>query len=129
MAKTVSVNKLAEEIVSQIKTYTDDVSEAVEKEVDETTKKVLKEVRSGGPYDQQTGKYKKGFAKTKTKKGDSIENTVWNEKHYQRVHLLELGHASVDGGRVKAYPHLTPAYEKHAKDLDKRIEKIIKNGG
>lgn len=132
MAKSVSLNRLDKELVRAIKEYTDDVIDAVEKEIDDTSKKILKEVKSGGPYEDQTGKYKKGFARTKidsSYKGGSFGYTIWNKKHYQRVHVLEFGHVKVGGGRVKAYPHLGPAWDKYGKDLDKRIEKIIKNGG
>jgi len=45
------------------------------------------------------------------------------------VHLLEFGHAKKNGGRVAARPHLRPAYDRHVPEMEKRIKKIIKNGG
>jgi Bacteriophage HK97-gp10, putative tail-component len=125
----IPIDRLADELVQAVKEYTDDVAEGVRKKVDETARKVLQEVKNNHPYNDRTGEYTKGFGITKEDGYGTTKRIVWNKKHYRRVHLLEFGHAKVNGGRVPAYPHLRPAYEKHAANLPDEIKEIIRNGG
>lgn len=122
-----STAQLAAEITRSVQEYTEDVSEAVATEVETTTDKVLKEVRVLAR--KRTGEYARTFIKTDKSLPGKRRYVVWNRKHYRRVHLLELGHAKRGGGRVKAFPHLVPAHDKYAGDLENNIKKIIRNGG
>jgi hypothetical protein len=123
----ITIDRLADELVSAVKEYTDDVAEGVRKTVDKTARKVLKEAQALAP--KRTGEYGRTFTITKEDGYGTTRRIIWNKKHYRRVHLLEFGHAKVNGGRVPAYPHLRPAYEKHAAHLDDEIKQIIRNGG
>jgi Bacteriophage HK97-gp10, putative tail-component len=123
----IRIDQLADELVSAIKEYTDDVAAGVRKKVDETARKVLKEAQVLAP--KRTGEYAQSFGITKEDGYGTTKRIVWNKKHYRRVHLLEFGHAKVNGGRVPAYPHLRPAYEKHAADLPNELKRVIENGG
>jgi hypothetical protein len=125
----ISIDQLAGEIVNAVREYTDDVAVGVRKKVDKTARKVLQEVKNNHPYDDRTGEYTKGFGITKEDGYGVTKRIIWNKKHYPRVHLLEFGHAKVNGGRVPAYPHLRPAYDKHAANLPDEIKEIIRNGG
>ncbi len=123
----ISIGQLANEIVSAVREYTEDVSNGIEKKVDEVANKVLKEVQASAP--KRTGEYARTFVKTKEGGYGQHRRIIWNKKHYRRVHLLEFGHAKVNGGRVQAFPHLRPAYDKHTTNLDDEIKQIIRNGG
>ena len=123
----IPIDRLADELVQAVKEYTDDVAEGVRKKVDETARKVLQETKALAR--KRTGEYAKGFGITKEDGYGTTKRIVWNKKHYRRVHLLEFGHAKVNGGRVPAYPHLRPAYEKHAADLPNELKRVIENGG
>ncbi len=123
----ISIDQLADELVAAIKEYTDDVAAGVAKKVDETAKKVLQEARALAP--KRTGEYAKTFKITKDDGYGTTKRIIWNKKHYRRVHLLEFGHAKVDGGRVPAYPHLRPAYDKYGAALPDELKRIIENGG
>lgn len=123
----VNINDLANEITSAVREYTEDVSTSIAKKVDEVAKEVLKETKQMAP--KRTGEYARTFKITKEDTFGSTKRIIWNKKHYRRVHLLEFGHAKVNGGRVPAYPHLRPAYDKHAANLDDEIKEIIRNGG
>jgi hypothetical protein len=123
----ISIDQLSNEITNAVREYTEDVSKAIEKKVDEVANQVLKETKTLAP--KQTGEYAKTFVKTKEGGYGEHRRIIWNKKHYRRVHLLEFGHAKVNGGRVPAYPHLRPAYDKHAANLPDEIKEIIRNGG
>lgn len=125
----IRIDQLAEAITSAVRSYTADVSEAIEKKVDEVAEAVLQDTKRTAPV--RTGKYRKGFAKTKrTKPGQGYKGYyIWNKKDYRRVHLLEFGHAKRSGGRVAAKPHLRPAFDRNAEQLQEDIKRIIRNGG
>lgn len=129
MASSITIEQLAQEITQAVAEYTEDVEEGIKKKINEVSNKVLKEVKTNYPYKDRTGEYSKGWRNTKKEKSGVLKRIIWNKKHYRRVHLLEFGHLARNGKRVKAYPHLESAYNKHAKNIDKEIKKIIKNGG
>jgi hypothetical protein len=123
----VPIDRLAEAIADAVREYTEDVSAAIERKVNETAEAVRKSAEAGAP--KNTGKYAKGFKVTKQDGSGRMRRVVWNKKDYRRVHLLEFGHAKRGGGRVRALPHLRPAYDKHGADLPEDIKRIIRNGG
>jgi Bacteriophage HK97-gp10, putative tail-component len=123
----IPIDRLADELVQAVKEYTDDVAVGVRKKVDETARKVLKEAQALAP--KRTGEYAKTFTITKEDGYGITRRIIWNKKHYRRVHLLEFGHAKVNGGRVDERPHLRPAYEMHGAALPDELKRIIENGG
>ncbi len=129
MANT-SIDQLAAEIGLSIQEYTENVSEAVAKKTDQVAKAVLKETKAlANSQLKGEGKYVKGFTIVKEDEYCGTKRIIWNKKYYSRVHLLEKGHAKRGGGRVKAFPHVQPAYEKYGAPLPDHIKRIIRNGG
>ncbi|MGF9909407.1 HK97 gp10 family phage protein [Brevibacillus porteri] len=123
----VPIDQMAEEIARAVREYAQDVSEAIEKKVDEVADEMIGELERTAP--KQTGRYAKGFKKTKRDGNGVTRRVIWNKKDSRRVHLLEFGHAKRSGGRVRAFPHLRPAYDKHGANLPDEIKNIIRNGG
>lgn len=121
------IDQLAGAITNAVRAYTEDVSEAIELKVDTVAKEVRDEVEREAR--KRTGKYAKGFKVSKQDSNGKIRRVVWNKKDHRRVHLLEFGHAKRGGGRVQAFPHLRPAYDKFAGNLPDQIKRIIRNGG
>ena len=123
----ISVDNIANAITQEVKKYTSDVSEAIEDEVNETSKKVRKDIKDNSP--ERTGEYKLGWRRKKSTAGGKIEITIHNTKKPTLVHLLEFGHVKIGGGRVQEIPHMRPAYDEEVPKMNKRIERIIRNGG
>ena len=48
-----------------------------------------------------------------------------NKTDYQLTHLLEFGHATRDGERTEAQPHIRPVEEKYSKEFEKRLRKKV----
>ena len=126
MAK-ISIDNLAKEITKAVQRYTEDIEDAIELKVDEVADEMLKDVRRNSPI--QTGRYRRGFRKTARDFGGKTTRIVWNKSEPTLVHLLEFGHAKVNGGRVNGKPHLRPAYDKNSIKLQNDIKRIIENGG
>lgn len=123
----ISIDELTGEITLAVQQYTEDVSAAIEREVDATAKEMVAELRAISPKD--TGEYAKGWTSRKETEHGEYRRIVYNKNKPGLVHLLEFGHAKVNGGRVEGKAHLRPAYDRHAGKLEKAIKDIIKNGG
>lgn len=119
----ISIDQLAASIANAVREYTVDVTEAIEKKVDEVAEDVRAAAERAAP--KNTGNYASGFKVTR--QGD--RRFIWNKKDHRRVHLLEFGHAKRNGGRVRAFPHLRPAYDEFGAKLPDEIKQIIRNGG
>lgn len=122
MAQTVSIDRLAETIMSGLTEYADASTDLVKKSVQEVSKEVKKEIAANAP--KRTGAYKKSWAAKKTKEtSNSLVMTVHSKNRYQIAHLLEHGHAKRGGGRVAAIPHIEPAEAAGAILLQQKIER------
>ncbi len=130
MGKTfINPEELGLEIANAIADYAEDVVVAIEEEIDDTAEKVKEEIQSSAAWKDISGKYRKGWTiKKENRKGETVR-IIYNKNKPGLVHLLEFGHAKVGGGRVAARPHLQPAYDKYAPQMEKNIESIIKKGG
>jgi hypothetical protein len=123
----VRIDNLAAEIALAMRDYTDGVSEAIEKELDATSKKILAEVKAGSPT--QTGKYRAGWKRKKEGGTGVITYIIHNKNKPGLAHLLEKGHAKRGGGRVAGKPHIGPAADYNIAAMEERIKKVIRNGG
>ena len=116
----VKPDELAEEITKELARYAKATKEKVEEAKDDVSKELVKDLKSDSP--KQTGSYKKGWRRKKTKLGYIIHNKT----DYQLTHLLEHGHAKKNGGRVSAKVHIRPNEEKAIKVYLEKIEKAVK---
>lgn len=89
----------------------------VEKKV---TNEAVKAIKSKSPKD--TGGYAAGW----TTKRDGNKIVIYNRTRYQLTHLLEKGHAKVNGGRVAPRVHIRPAEEKANKDFMDAVERLAR---
>ena len=122
MAKVISPEKLAAEVNSILQEYRGVVRETLESAVDTTTKEVVNELKNTSP--KNTGAYAEGWTQNKTPwlKGAGYGRVAYNKKHYRLTHLLEYGHATRNGGRTKAEPHIAPAEQKAIENFETRLK-------
>ena len=133
MNKKTTVDNLANEIAKSLEDFVGVTEEACEKGVLMTSQDVVDALRAAHPaesgdYSDWSKEYNQGWTfrkkKSKTYK-TGILSTVWNEKHYRLTHLLEKGHAKVNGGRTRAFPHIAPVADKAEQQLVENIRKNI----
>ena len=113
------INSLANEITRALRQYTNEVQEEVNEAAEEVATDAVDKLKQSSP--ERTGRYAKSW--TKTKKGDKW--IVHNKKHYRLTHLLEKGHAKVNGGRVGAKVHIAPVEHNAINDFIERVERAV----
>ena len=124
---SIPVGNLADEVIKQLGEYAEVTTDGMKKAVNDAGKTVKKQNQANAPV--QSGTYKKSWTVKKTaESATKLEITVHSKNRYQLAHLLEHGHAKRNGGRTKAIPHIAPAEELGAEQLEQDIERMIRNG-
>ena len=125
--KKVSVEGLADAVAEILDEYAETTEQGMKKAVRDAGNTVKKAIGEGAPV--KTGKYAKSWAvKTTKETANALEVTVHSRNRYQLAHLLEHGHAKRNGGRTRAIPHIAPAEEKGIEQLERDIERSLRNG-
>lgn len=121
MADMLEINKLLEE-------YTDEINQAIKEAAIQLGDDAVNELKNKSPK-RPKANYAKSW-RTKVEQGRNFINVkIHNSKHYRLTHLLEYGHATRNGGRTKAIPHIKPVEEQVNEKFLKAVEEIIKGGG
>lgn len=136
-SKKVKIDNLSKEITKTLKDYANATDDVVDKAVTETAKDAVKRLKKANPPGSGVygswSEYNKSWAITQTKTDIRYKKkaTVHNKKLYRLTHLLEKGHALVNGGRrvgdTRAFEHIAPVAEKAEKELMDNIKKGIEN--
>lgn len=122
----IRTDQLASAIMDGLKEYADLAADDMKKAVKKAGTSVRKEIQQNAPSD--TGAYAKSWTvKTEKESSDSIQLIVHSKNRYQLAHLLEHGHAK-RGGRVAGKSHIAPAEENAVRQLEKEIERSLRNG-
>ena len=124
---SVKIDDLAREVMKGLDEYADVTTEQVKKAVRKAGNTVRREIQENAP--KNTGDYAKSWAVKKVRESShTLEVVVHSKNRYQLTHLLEFGHCLRNGGRTRAMPHIAPAEEKGIDQLEKMIERDIRNG-
>ena len=125
--RRVTVDGLADAVMEGLREYAALAADDMKKAVREAGKTVKQEISATAPRD--TGAYSKSWAiKSVKETSDSLEVVVHSRKRYRLTHLLEHGHAKRGGGRVAGRPHIAPAEQKGIEQLEREIERSLRNG-
>ena len=131
-----SNNIKPEELQKAIMEYLEDYVEDIEEDVEDTTNTVVKEAKqelvqkSPKSGIARKTKYYKGWAIKNGVKSRTVRNkytrVIWNKTNYQLTHLLEFGHATRNGGRTQAQPHIRKVEEKYGTKFADLLENKIR---
>lgn len=118
---TIGVTGLTGEVERLVEANIRDNEEAFNKNARAAGRHAVQELKVTSP--KRTGVYAKSW-KASSKGGSTglVTVTVHNAGKPGLTHLLEKGHAKwlfghPTGGRVRAFPHIAPAYESAVKEL------------
>lgn len=131
MAGKVKPGGLEAAVSKALSEYFDGIKEATDEAVTKVAKSTVKEIRKNAKdqFPRGTGEYAKSWAQRKANGKDyKIKPTrvVYSKApHYRLTHLLENGHAKVNGGRVPGRPHIAPAEQKAQQELEREIQSWI----
>ena len=121
----VSIDQMADVIMEELNKFSETGIEEVKKAVKHGGKIVKDDINASAPV--RTGKYAKSWTyRVTAEDSSSIEVTVYSPSRYMLAHLLEHGHAKRGGGRVRAIPHIAPAEEIGAEQLEQDILQALK---
>lgn len=122
----VNMDSLADEILKGLTEYTSIATDTMKSAVKDSAKAICSDIKANAPKD--TGSYSKSWKVKKQSETPTSVSFVIHSTQYRLTHLLENGHAKVNGGRVSARPHIAPAEKKGAERLEKTIRKELQNG-
>ena len=127
MGTRIQIDQLAATVMKELEDYANTTTDGVKAAVKKAADTVKKEISATAPV--RTGRYAKSWAtKTTAENSHALEITVHSRNRYQLAHLLEHGHAKRGGGRVAARPHIAAAEELGIEELEREIERSIRNG-
>ena len=131
MARRIKMTELDKTLNRILRGYTDEVTEDTKEVVDIVTDKALKVVKKHAPVDQKNtsrkGKYKRSLRrKTVYESLTEKKNVIYaSGEEYRLTHLLEKGHATIDGGHTEEHPHFYYGDNLVKEDLLKELKKKI----
>ncbi len=119
-----SIDDMTAEIMAGLREYAQLADAEMKKAVRKTATSVRKEISENAPSD--TGTYAKSWKATKVDENSHrLQMRVHSKNRYQIAHLLEHGHAKRGGGRVAGKPHIAPAEQHGAEQLEELIRKAL----
>lgn len=122
-----TVSQMADVIMEGLEEYAQLAADDMKKAVKKAGTQARKDIQENAPV--KTGAYAKSWAAKTTKEtANAMEIVVYSRNRYQLAHLLEFGHAKRGGGRVSGRAHIAPAEQAGIEQLEKDIERCIRNG-
>lgn len=126
MSESISADKLAREIMRQMKEYTEEVKETTADVAMNVSEKAVRMLKAESPKSKNGGTYAKNWTRTTSRSGITVYN---KDPTYRLTHLLEKGHQLKRGGRkigqVQAYPHIEEVEQKCVKEYVEELERRL----
>lgn len=127
----INVADLANEIVTLMENYSQEVTDGVKKAAGIVAAEVNEEIKAHISFNQMTGNYVKAFRIKKSYEDKMNIGYVWyvTNNQYRLTHLLEKGHALRNGGRSKAFPHIIYGQALAEKRMEELSRKAVEDAG
>lgn len=121
----ISIDDLADTLAEELAGYSQEVTDDLKREVKQVAKEMVAELKATSPRD--SGDYASGWTSTTESEGrNTVQVRVHNRKKPTLTHLLENGHAKVNGGRVEGKAHIGPAEQAAEKRLENKVVVMVK---
>lgn len=114
-----NIGNLAAEINRQLALYAHQTEESVERISEKIASEGVEMLKDESP--KRYGDYASSWTVKKVGK----VFVVHNKKHYRLTHLLEKGHAKVNGGRVAAKVHIAPVEGKMVEKFEDELRREL----
>ena len=126
LGRKTTVDNLSTEINSIMQEYAGDITSVMMKDIDTVAGQTVKKIKEKAP--KKTGSYAKSWTSKVTAELAGKATGVSKGRGGSITHLLENGHASRNGGRVKSIPHIKEAEEYAVEELVKKLKRRIEHG-
>lgn len=129
MSNSIKPENLQKELKRYLENYAEDIEEDVKETTKDITKQAVDELKNVSPrgHGSRNNPYWKGWTKQIGKENRGKYTVkIHNKTNYQLTHLLEFGHATRNGGRTKAIPHIRQTEEKFKELYEKKMTTVIK---
>lgn len=123
IVRCVKVSINVSSFISQtLANYANGVGEEIEKLAEKIAKEGAQQLRERSPKRPSGGAYAKGWRAKKV----GTQWVIHNATNYQLTHLLEKGHAKVNGGRVDPRVHIAPVEDEVVNEFIQEVEGAIR---
>ena len=137
MAKNVKVTpeEFYNQICLMIDEFEGEVDKRFKKDLNASANVILEELHNANPAGagryhswsegtRTSEGYNQGWTKTATNKLGEYHITIYNKDKPGLTHLLQKGHVAGHGHTfARPFPHIAPAAQKGAEDLERRLNK------
>ena len=121
------MKELQIEIEKILDEYSDSARQIIEETAGKVAKKGADKLKQTSPKDK--GRYAKGWGVEDQSQGlNKTAKIIRNKKHYSLTHLLEFGHATRNGGRTRAQPHIGPVEKEVMKGCEEELRRKLERG-
>lgn len=111
----ITVNDLAREINRQLSMYSGHTNASVDAVAKQVAIDGVEKLKATSP--RRYGDYAESWTYRKVR-GKYV---VHNKDHYRLTHLLEKGHAKVNGGRTGKFIHIKPTETKMIEEFERKL--------
>lgn len=123
MSITIQPNEFYDTINKLLDEYGDDVAEAVATTARKVALEGKKKVKAGGQGNWTN--YNPSWSIKTESDRLTFSAKIYNKKHYRLTHLLEFGHAKVNGGRTRVFPHIKPVNDWVQSEYERKLKEQL----